>query len=141
MTKPFDYFKEAITTKYFQFHGRARRAEYWYFQLFTFLCLIPIYIIIAIAISFFNEGEDMLFIIFPILFLLAVLFIMIPSLAVTVRRFHDVGQSGWIYLIGIIPFGSFYILYLCLKEGDKETNRFGEDPKGDNLELKEFLDK
>lgn len=53
----------------------------------------------------------------------------VPSLAVIVRRLHDVGKSGWWYLICFVPLGVFYFLYLMLSAGQVGPNQYGEDPK------------
>ena len=58
------------------------------------------------------------------------LLILIPSLAVTVRRLHDVGKSGWILLIGLIPIvGAIWLLILLLRDSEAGENKFGPDPK------------
>ena len=91
-------FGEAIKTcfqKYATFSGRARRSEYWYFYLFTFLVSLALN-----CIPFFGALSFVWF-----------LAQLIPSLAVTVRRFHDIGKSGWNYLFIAIP-GLFLISYL-----------------------------
>ena len=83
-------FGEAISSvfsKYATFSGRARRSEYWYFYLFNLM--------VSIVISFI-----------PFVNMLAGLWslvILIPSIAVTVRRFHDTGKSGWWYIVMILP--------------------------------------
>ena len=65
-----------------------------------------------------------------ILFLVYVVGIIIPSLAVIVRRLHDVGKSGWFYFISLVPFiGSIWLLVLFCTEGDNGPNKYGTDPK------------
>ncbi|MCZ8235565.1 MAG: DUF805 domain-containing protein [Inhella sp.] len=97
-------FTDAIKTcfsKYATFSGRATRAEYWWFFLFTFLgSLIPIV---------------------GLIFALAVL---IPSIAVAVRRLHDTDRSGWWILIGLIPLVGFIVLLVFYCQESKEPNRF-----------------
>lgn len=99
-----------VLQNYANFKGRARRSEYWYFFLFTFI------ISIALSAVGFMIGNTYL----ANLFSLAVL---VPSLAVGVRRMHDVGKSGWYLLIPI------YNLILACTEGEKQANVYGEDPK------------
>lgn len=111
------YFLTALQ-KYADFDGRARRKEYWYFALFTFFFSIP-FSILDIVFESTVPG---------LIFNLAIL---LPSLAVTVRRMHDVNKSGWFCLIPI------YNLILTLTDGDKGPNRFGIDPK--RPEFEEFL--
>jgi uncharacterized membrane protein YhaH (DUF805 family) len=78
---------KSVFSKYATFSGRARRSEYWYFYLFYFLVDLALG-----CIPFLSA--------LSVVWWLAVL---IPSLAVTVRRFHDIGKSGWNYLIIVIP--------------------------------------
>jgi uncharacterized membrane protein YhaH (DUF805 family) len=104
--------------KYAVFSGRARRKEYWYFALFYFL--------LAIIIAFIG-----IYIRIPVLYTLFVLAMLIPSLAVSVRRMHDVNKSGWFLLIPI------YSLILAFTDGNQGPNRYGSDPK--RPEFEEFL--
>jgi uncharacterized membrane protein YhaH (DUF805 family) len=114
-----DYFKEAITKNYVNFEGRARRKEYWGFQLINTI-IVVVLTIIGIMI---NKNLAMLGNIFS-------LAVLLPSIAVGVRRMHDVGKSGWYILIPI------YNLILAFTDGEKGTNQYGPDPKnpGDELE-------
>ena len=100
-----------VLQNYANFNGRARRAEYWYFVLFNIIASIIVGII----------GGLMDFELLGNLYSLAVL---LPSLAVGVRRMHDVGKSGWFILIPI------YNLILAVTEGDAGENEYGPDPKG-----------
>jgi uncharacterized membrane protein YhaH (DUF805 family) len=102
------YFK--VLQNYATFTGRARRSEYWYFFLFNMI----IAFVLGIA------GGMMKTTILSNIYSLAVL---IPSIAVGVRRMHDVGKSGWYVLIPI------YNLILALTEGDSFDNEYGENPK------------
>ena len=107
----FNYFTEVLTAKYAQFTGRARRAEYWNYVLFYIIFDIIIELI-AGAIGFSKLGA---------IFGLAML---VPTIAVAVRRMHDTNHSGWFVLI------PFYNLYLCCIEGDASSNQYGDNPKG-----------
>lgn len=109
----------AVLKKYAIFSGRARRSEYWYFVLFDSLILI------ALQIVGFYIGNEILY----ALYSLAVL---IPSLAVGVRRMHDVNKSGWFILIPI------YNLILACTDGTAGPNEYGSDPK--RPEFDEFLE-
>lgn len=100
-----------VWNNYTNFSGRARRSEYWYFVLFNNL--------ISLGLIFFVLVDGSL-ILLNYLYTFAVL---IPNIAVSVRRMHDVGKSGWFILIPI------YNLILCLTEGDRFTNEYGPDPK------------
>jgi uncharacterized membrane protein YhaH (DUF805 family) len=106
------YFTESITKNYANFEGRARRTEYWSFQLWSF--------IISFVLSFTAALIDPSLSIISTLFSLAIL---VPAIAAAVRRMHDVGKSGWYILIPI------YNLILTLTDGDKGPNEFGADPK------------
>jgi len=108
-----NYYLEVLK-KYAQFSGRARRSEYWYFALFN--------LIISLILRFagLSAGLSLLTTIYTI-YSLAVL---IPSIAVGVRRMHDVNKSGWFLLI------PFYNLILACTDGTSGENEYGEDPKG-----------
>jgi len=102
--------------KYATFQGRASRSEYWYFTLF--LCLVSVVTQIAAAVA-------------PILGLLGfvVLALVIPGIAVAVRRLHDGDRSGWWYLLFLIPLiGGIVLLIWFCKRGTAGDNRFGGDP-------------
>jgi uncharacterized membrane protein YhaH (DUF805 family) len=107
-----------VLKKYAVFEGRARRKEYWYFSLFFMLFAFAILIISQLVRN-------------PWLYPLYVLALFIPSLAVGVRRMHDVNKSGWFILIPI------YSLILCFTKGTEGPNDYGVDPK--NPEFEEFL--
>ncbi|UYZ64188.1 DUF805 domain-containing protein [Hymenobacter weizhouensis] len=106
------YYLQVIKDKYATFSGRARRAEYWYFTLF--------HVIISFVLGFI-DGILFQRQVISALYGLAVI---IPGIAVAVRRMHDVGKSGWFILI------PFYNLILACTEGDKGANEYGPDPKG-----------
>ena len=108
--------------KFADFNGRARRKEYWMFVLFTFLVSMVLGILDAMISP---EGVGMLGLIFQ-------LAVLIPTIAVAVRRMHDVGKSGWFILIPI------YNLILAVTEGEKGTNQYGADPKGDGNEISDI---
>jgi len=108
-----------VLKKYAVFSGRARRSEYWYFFLFN--------ILIAIALVFLGALIHN-----TILNTLYSLVVLIPGIAVGVRRMHDVGKSGWYLLIPI------YSLVLACTDGNIGTNEYGQDPK--RPEFDEFLE-
>ena len=99
-----------VLKQYADFNGRARRKEYWMFALFNFL--------ISFVIGFI--GGIMEFTLLGTIYSLAVF---IPSIAVAVRRMHDVGKSGWFILIPI------YNLILACTNGESGENKYGSDPK------------
>jgi uncharacterized membrane protein YhaH (DUF805 family) len=106
------YFK--VLQNYATFSGRARRSEYWYFFLFN----VIISFCFGFVFGLLGLPE------FANLYSLAVL---VPSIAVAVRRMHDVGKSGWFILIPI------YNLVLACTEGDHGDNEYGANPKTENL--------
>jgi len=110
--------------KYAVFSGRARRLEFWLFNLF---CVIVWGVLLAIdAIVGVLDLDEMVGL-FSSLF---ILFSLIPYIAVTVRRLHDTNRRGWWYLFGLIPLiGQIWLLVLCCLDSDPEENRFGENPK------------
>lgn len=124
--------------KYFNFKDRASRSEYWYFALF--------------GVIVYGIGIGMIFISYKLIWLLVVISIalIIPFIAVTARRLHDINKSGWFQLLSV-PAGileavfhaqkgleilfmiigwvcALYLFVLYIKEGDRKSNRFGENP-------------
>ena len=118
----FDYFKNCITKKYADFNGRARRSEYWYFVLFY---LIIYFGLIALTMAIPDIGS-----IITMVFALAML---VPNLAVAVRRMHDVGKSGWFILIPI------YNLILTLTDSQPGANEYGPNPKTGESDVTDHL--
>ena len=112
-------FGEAIGTcfsKYITFSGRARRAEYWYWTLFTLLLQI------GVAFAVGRAGHAAMA---SSVSSLVSLLLLLPGLAVLVRRLHDTDHSGWWWFICLTGIGVFVILYWLCLEGTKGTNRFG----------------
>jgi len=119
--------------RYFDFSGRSQRKEYWMFTLLYMLVLI-VFVVLMVASAVAtakNQAPGAGFWIGLGGLLLFFLTSFIPSIAVTVRRFHDQDLSGWMYLLGFIPSigGIVIIVFMCI-EGTKGVNRFGLDPKG-----------
>jgi uncharacterized membrane protein YhaH (DUF805 family) len=107
-----------VLKKYAVVSGRARRSEYWYFVLFNLIILI-ILTIIDYAI---NSA------ILSTIYNLAVL---IPSIAVGVRRLHDTNRTGWWLLIGLIPIiGWIVLIIFMVQDSQKGENQYGPNPKG-----------
>jgi uncharacterized membrane protein YhaH (DUF805 family) len=117
-----------VLNQYSDFNNRARRKEYWMFAFFNFIIsMLIIEVDNALGFSFNYTGN----LSGPgVLNLLYNLLILIPSLAVTVRRLHDVGKSGWMLLIGLIPLvGTIWLLILLLKDSEAGENKYGANPK------------
>ncbi len=122
-----------VWRKYAEFDGRSRRKEYWMFALFNLLGILALGALGAIGLSISRDFGGVLFVPLGVYFLAAI----IPSLAVTVRRLHDTGKSGWLLLLfmvlGIIPIigfisGVIQIVILCM-ESDPGANQYGPNPK------------
>lgn len=111
--------------KYADFTGRSRRKEYWSFFLLFVAGLVVLTVIEGVlGLSGMIGPYGPL----TMLFLLALL---VPSLAVGVRRLHDTDKSGWWILIGLVPLiGGIILLVLYVLEGTRGPNQYGPDPKG-----------
>ena len=106
--------------KYAVFSGRSCRKEYWMFILINMIVVIGISAIDKIAGT---KG---------IIGTLYGFAIIIPALALTLRRLHDVGKSGYWYFICLIPFiGTLWLLMLLIKDSEEGSNRFGENLKNE----------
>ncbi|HKK77233.1 MAG TPA: DUF805 domain-containing protein [Saprospiraceae bacterium] len=124
----FDWYLKVLRS-YSDFSGRARRSEFWYFVLFNFLISLGLGAIDAIL--GLEMGGNV-----GILGLLYSLFVLIPSLAVAVRRLHDTDRTGWWILIGLIPIIGFIVLIVFyVQEGTPGENEYGLNPKemGDDI--------
>jgi uncharacterized membrane protein YhaH (DUF805 family) len=112
-----------VLKQYADFNGRARRKEYWMFVLFNTIFSI-------LAMIFDNVFGIAGVTGYGPIYLLYVLAMMIPSLAVAVRRLHDVGKSGWMILISLIPIiGGIWLLVLFVTDGNPGENEHGANPK------------
>lgn len=113
-----------VIKQYADFGGRARRKELWYFVLFNFIFAIVAVIIDTVAgweVAANNYGPC---------YGAYMGVMLLPALAVGVRRLHDLGKSGWWLLIGLIPIvGGIWLLVLYCTDGQSEQNRYGANPK------------
>jgi uncharacterized membrane protein YhaH (DUF805 family) len=106
-----------VLRNYAVFHGRARRREYWMFALISFIVSLVLGIIDYLMRT-------------NVLGVLYTLAILIPSLAVHVRRLHDTNRSAWWLLIGLIPLiGAIVLLVFTLMDSDPGDNDYGPNPK------------
>ncbi|HSO46122.1 MAG TPA: DUF805 domain-containing protein [Rhodoferax sp.] len=114
-----------VLKQYAVFKGRARRKEYWFFILFNLIASLLLTLVDFMTGSLDAElGMGLL----SGLYSLAIL---IPSLAVTVRRLHDTGRTGWWLLIGLIPLiGAIVLLVFMLLDSQPGDNEYGANPKG-----------
>ena len=131
-----EWYLKVMRDNYANFNGRARRKEYWMFTLFFFLITVVIYFLFAL-LAFFMAGDlinlmniEWVPVVLGFSIIIYFLIHLVPSIAVTVRRLHDTGKSGWLYLLTIIPYiGSLIIFIFTVIEGDKGDNKYGPDPK------------
>ncbi|WP_219834004.1 DUF805 domain-containing protein [Paenibacillus sp. R14(2021)] len=107
-----------VLQNYAVFTGRARRKEFWMFILFNILMSIALTIV------------DHMLGTYRVLSMLYSLAVIVPSIAVMVRRLHDTGRSGWWYLLVLIPFvGGIILLVFACQDSDPGSNRYGPNPK------------
>jgi uncharacterized membrane protein YhaH (DUF805 family) len=117
-----------VLKQYADFGGRARRSEYWYFTLFSTIFAILATIldnVLGIAIEGIGYGP---------IYILYALAMFVPGLAVLVRRLHDVGKSGWMYFIALIPIiGSIWLIVLLFTDSQQGDNNWGPNPKEESI--------
>jgi uncharacterized membrane protein YhaH (DUF805 family) len=101
----------------FDYRGRARRTEYWMFVL------IHVLVLVALGVLGSNVHEAFS-VAFGVYFLVAA----VPLIALAARRLHDVGYSGWLQLVNLLPFGSVAVLILMVLPGEPQPNRYGPPP-------------
>lgn len=113
-----------VLKQYADFSGRARRMEYWMFTLFNIIFAVGAMIldnVLGLTIGVLPYG---------IIYFVYVFALVIPGLAVFVRRLHDVGKSGWMFFIALIPIvGTIWILVLLCMDSQPENNKWGQNPK------------
>ncbi len=97
-------------TKFADFTGRASRPEYWWFVL-----VYVIAVFVGALIHRFVQG-------------LVVLVFIVPLIAVGARRLHDIGKTGWLLLLGLIPLANFVLLYFTVQPSQPEANQWGSPP-------------
>jgi uncharacterized membrane protein YhaH (DUF805 family) len=117
-----DAVRICLAQKYADFSGRARRSEYWWFFLFTALIAAVASVIDSILGTRNSTGTGLV----QAIVQLAVL---IPSLAVGVRRLHDTGRSGWWLLIGLVPVAGWVVLLIFFVQASHGENQYGPSPK------------
>ena len=112
---------QTVLSKYATFTGRARRSEYWWFVLFYVIVSALATAIDTVAGLPQTGGYG------PVT-VVATLALLLPSLAVTARRLHDTGRSGWWMLLSLIPIGGLVVLFFALQDS-KGPNAWGQSPK------------
>jgi uncharacterized membrane protein YhaH (DUF805 family) len=126
--------QSCLRDNYANFSGRARRSEYWFFVLFTIIAEIGGLIVFAVLSAIFHAilpdgAASVLVVLVGLVWLVAMIALLVPSLAVFARRMHDAGYSGWLWFISIIPFGGIVLLVFLCQES-KPDNQYGPNPKG-----------
>jgi uncharacterized membrane protein YhaH (DUF805 family) len=112
-----EVWKSVVLENYANFKGRAGMAEYWWFVLANIVAVLGLLVLSRVSGLFF------------VVYLLYILGVFIPGLAVSIRRLHDTDRSGWWYLIGLIPFGGIVLLVFAASQGTVGPNSFGPDPR------------
>ena len=122
--------------KYSTFSGRARRKEFWYWYLFTCLPIIVAFLLIILGActTMYAQSADYasntgIGLGYSGIVFIWSLIICLPSLAVTVRRLHDAGHSGWYYFISLIPLIGVILLFVALCTDSVGDNEYGPNPK------------
>lgn len=106
-----NWFIEPVKNKYAEFSGRAGRKEFWMFVL--------VYLIIYVILMVIEEALGLIF----------SLAVLVPSIAITTRRLHDTGMSGWWQLLGLIPIiGWVIVIILTIRPGQPGANQYGQNP-------------
>jgi uncharacterized membrane protein YhaH (DUF805 family) len=113
-----------VIAKYATFRGRARRREYWRYILYYVIAFVTLVLVDMLTGTFNIESQ------LGFLSGLFLLFMLIPSVAVAVRRLHDTERSGWWVLLAFLPLiGQLVLLFFFIQEGDEGDNAYGPDPK------------
>lgn len=107
---PWDWYKKCFKN-YANFGGRARRKEFWFFQMIASIAIIVIAMIFPPTAGIF------------------LLIIALPSIAVSIRRLHDTGRSGWWYLLSLTGIGYIPLIIWWATNSEPQTNAFGNSPK------------
>jgi uncharacterized membrane protein YhaH (DUF805 family) len=112
-----DYYKLVVLERYAKFDGRANRAEYWWFALANAIVQAILWVV--------AQAAD----IFIILYFAYAIALLVPSIAVGIRRLHDTNRSGWWLLISLVPCVGIIVLIVFLAtQGDAHPNQYGPPP-------------
>lgn len=117
-----------VLKKYAVFTGRARRKEYWFFVLFNVIIAVAL-TVIDISAGLYDDVYDV-----GLLSSLYSLAVLLPSIAVSVRRLHDIDRTGWWILIAFIPLiGAIVLIVFAVLDSTPGDNRYGPNPKAATL--------
>lgn len=125
------YFVDTIKNRYAKFDGRASRSAFWYFTLFYLILTIILGSIDTFVLNPMLGMTPMEASNGGVLQIIVALALLLPSIALSIRRLHDTGKSGWWLLIALVPvLGALVLLYFYVTDSERGTNRFGMNPKG-----------
>lgn len=120
-----DIYKYEIFRNYANFHGRTRRAAYWWFALSFNLLLLGSVALFMVLFPQDQGGPEILLAVLGLWFFVLVLGMMVPLYAITVRRLHDAGLSGWWVLLNFVPILGLAIIFLLLLPSRPGGERYG----------------
>ncbi|MDD6582870.1 MAG: DUF805 domain-containing protein [Bacteroidales bacterium] len=126
-----------VMKNYLTFDGRARRIEYWMFVLFNALfCIAAIILDNLLGLNFSRTVYGVeVGMYYGWIYTIYGLVVLLPSFAVGVRRLHDIGKSGWLLLVSLIPIvGGIILLVFMCTNGQIGENQYGPDPKGEEVQ-------
>ncbi|WP_312065671.1 DUF805 domain-containing protein [Brevundimonas sp.] len=126
------YFVRCIREKFIDGDGRARRLEYWSFILFNWLTMMAAFVPFLVLVGLSDDSDPMsaLMVLSLLLPVLWTLFLIIPGIALASRRLHDVGLSGWLYLVTFVPYvGGLFMLDVACIPSQPHPNHYGLAPK------------
>ena len=116
---------KSFFARYTDFSGRSSRSEYWW----AFLAIMIGYLIFGLLSGLLGETVG------SIIIGIALLAILLPSIAIAIRRLHDTDRSGWWYLLSLVPLVSLVLLFFYCQKGTDGPNRFGPDPLGSDTSV------
>lgn len=121
-----NWYLKVLRDNYANFEGRARRTEYWMFQLFNIIALI----VLEVVMGIFTAISPKIGMLFGVLVVIYALGLIVPSLAVATRRLHDTGRSGWWQLIALVPLvGGIILFVFTVLDSQPGENIYGPNPK------------
>lgn len=130
MEKFSHYFLDTVKNRFADFKGRSTRSEYWYFVLFALLISIVLRVIDTFMINPMMGMTPEEATKGGILITVFALAMLLPQIGVGVRRLHDVGMSGWWYLIALVPIiGALILIFFFVKDSQPGENMYGPNPK------------
>ncbi len=118
-----DYFLDAFRS-YADFDGRSTRAEFWWYTGYCIAFGVVFYLVDKFILGMPLIGR------YGPLTITYMLINLVPSVSVSVRRLHDIGKSGWWYLVSWIPLGGLFLASFQLIDSEKGENQWGPNPKG-----------